>query len=90
MKFDYTNFQIIPINDTHTVLNGYVKFLKGITAPWHVHWHTEQYERGHWLQRGYVQDIRDFCKEVHNPVQPWYYVTTNFKGCPIPAGVSNE
>lgn len=55
---------------------------------WHLHLHTEHYERGKWLPQAYVQDIADYCKEIHNPVQPWYYATKDFKGCPIPKDVS--
>lgn len=85
--FDYSNLQIIPENDTHTFLNGSVKFLREMSDSWHLHLHTEHYERGQWLPQAYVQDIADYCKEMHNPVQPWYYATKDFKGCPIPKDV---
>ena len=88
--YDYSNFKIIPENDTHTFMNGTMKHLVDVKSPWAMHVHTEHYERGEWLLQAFTKNFTDFCPDFKNPIQPGYYVTKNLKGCPAPAGVSQN
>ena len=85
--FDYSDFHIIPENDTHTFINGSLKALLDIKTPWYIHVHTEHYERGKWLLQAFTRTYKDFCPEFKNPLQVWYYITKNYEGCVIPKGV---
>lgn len=86
---DWSKYNLIPINDTLTIVNGSITFLTDIVSPWFGHFHSEHYERGQWLPQGYVQNIADICKELHNPIQPWYKKMLKYDGCPIKKGVSD-
>ena len=64
-------------------MNGSLKFLQDIKNYLPVTFHAEHYDRGQWLQQGYVQKMENFCSEIHNPLQPWFYASKGLKGCPI-------
>lgn len=85
---NFKDFQLIAVNDTHTFINGSLTFLEDVKKSFPVTLHGEHYERGQWLTQGYVQKIKNFCQELHNPLQPWYYISKKFNGCPISKGVS--
>jgi len=53
-----------------------------------MHFHTEHYERGQWLLQAFTKTYKDFCPEFKNPLQSWYYIVRNGKGCVVPKGVN--
>lgn len=44
--FDFSKFEIIAIDDFHSVINGSWKFKGDIEAPWDMTLYTERFERG--------------------------------------------
>ncbi|CAG9798442.1 unnamed protein product [Chironomus riparius] len=83
---DWSDYNLVAINDTLTVVNGSVTFLRDVISPWSAHFYAERYERGQWLMQGYVQKLQDLCTELHNQLQPWYKKFKDFDTCPIPKG----
>ena len=53
-----------------------------------MHVQTEHYERGQWLVQAYSKTFKDFCPEMKNPLQVWYYLMKDVKGCIVPKGVT--
>ena len=85
---DLSELEFIPVNDTHTFVNGTWNFMKDINNPWPVHFFAEHYVQGQWLVQAYDRHYKDFCDSLKNPIEPWYFMFKDRKGCPIKAGVS--
>ena len=87
--FDFSEFELIPENDTHTFANGKWKFTKPLNIPWPGALITERYERGQWLVQAFNRNYTDICPTLHRPTEPVYDIFKHVAGCPMPAGVSN-
>lgn len=87
---DLSDIEIIPVNDSLTVLNGAIGILKNIPSPIRVTLRTERFNRGQWVPGEYNRFIKDFCKVMHDKDEAWTKVTEQFKNqiCPFKAGVS--
>ena len=85
---DFSKLKLIPVNDTHTFINGTWTFLKDIKSPWPVHITAEHFHRGHWTMRAFNRLYKDWCFSMKNPMEPFYFGFKNFQDCPIKAGVS--
>jgi hypothetical protein len=87
MAWDLSNFEIYAENDTHTFFNGSWKFLKDVSTPWYTHFYVERELRGSWVINSFDRNNTDYCANIHNPLDPYYYMFKNVQGCPIKAGV---
>lgn len=85
--FDYTDFEIYSLNDTHSYFNGTWKFNRELNNPWKYHFYTETYTRGKWLIQAADSVIPDLCEKMHDPFKPWYEIYKHLEPCPRPAGV---
>ncbi|KAL7012763.1 hypothetical protein ACKWTF_015029 [Chironomus riparius] len=82
---DYSNFKIYHENDTHTFLNGSVKFMTGFARlPGRVY--TEQYVRGKWIVQLFDRQYVDMCVAFHSPTEPFFNQTRSFPSCPVMPG----
>ena len=84
---DFSNFKLVPVNDTHTYTNGSWKFLRPLQSPWHGSLKTEKYIRGEWLMQALSRQYADICESFHNPLEPFYDFTKDMDGCPAEKGV---
>lgn len=85
---DLSEFEIIAESDTKVFLNGSIKFLKNVEAPWMIHMFAEKLHRGQWNVYAIDKTVPDFCSVMHSPKEVWYPYVKDFGGCPIAAGVS--
>ena len=85
--FDFSNFELVPVNDTHTFTNGSWKFLHRLQSPWRGSMITEKYVRGEWLMQAFSRQYSDICATFHNPLEPFYDFTKDMVGCPAEKGV---
>lgn len=87
---DLSDLEIIPVNDSLTVLNGGIGFLKNIPSPIRVTIRTERFDRGQWVPGEYNRFIKDFCQVLHNTDEAWTKITSKFKNqnCEFKAGVT--
>lgn len=86
--YDMSEFEIVAESDTKVFLNGSIKFLRNVEAPWSVHIFAEKFNRGQWNVYAIDKTVPDFCSVMHRPSEPWYLYLKDFGGCPIKAGVS--
>lgn len=88
-KLDFSDLHIIALSDTKVYLNGSVKFLKDINAPWRIFAFGERFIRNKWLMDSIHRKVSDLCQSIQSPLEPWYFITSKFehKNCPFPAGV---
>lgn len=74
-------------NDTHTFLNGIVKFKKGFDVlPGR--FYAEKFDRGQWFIQVFDRSYADLCAAFHDPSQPFYNYCKHFPNCPLKSGVS--
>lgn len=85
---DFSKIELIPVNDTHTFINGVIKFPKGAKEPWKVHIYAEIYERSEWLKQAVNHHADNVCSTMFNPLYPSYPWTKTFPGCPLAENVS--
>ena len=86
---DFSNFRIHQENDTHTYLDGSVKFKLGFSRlPGRVY--LEHYVRGKWIIQIFDRTYMDMCISFHNPVEIFYNQSKHFPNCPIKSGVSRN
>lgn len=88
-KIDYSNLEIYIESDTKVFLNGSLRYKKEIKSPWTAIVFLERFDRGQWNTEAMYKKIPDFCKEIQNPLMPWYKQTSQLKHkhCPFAAGV---
>lgn len=86
---DFSDVEIIPVNDSMTVLNGGIGILKNIPSPIRVQVRTERFFRGQWVPGEYNRYLRDFCAVLHDK-DAWTNITAKFKNqkCDFKAGVT--
>lgn len=87
---DMTKFELIAVSDTEVFLNGTVKFLKAIKAPWIVHAFTEKNIRGQWSLYALEKKIPDFCEVMHRKSEIWFSYMKDLPGCPLEKGVNKS
>jgi hypothetical protein len=87
---DMTSFELIAESDSDVFMNGSVKFLKEIKAPWIVHAYTEKFIRGQWSLYAMEKKISDFCAVIHKKSEIWYNYMKDLPGCPLEQGVSSH
>lgn len=85
--FDISELELIAVSDTEIIINGSIKFLKEIKAPWVSDSFSEQFYRGQWDMYVYQRRFPDFCAVLHSPVEVWYNYTKTFKSCPLKPNV---
>lgn len=87
--FDFSEMELIAVNDTHVYINGKWKFLKEVRKPWQCHIYMERFDRGRWIVNVFNRKYEDFCKVIQDPTQPWFQQTRKWKHkhCPFPKGV---
>lgn len=85
--FDMTNFELIAESDTDVFINGTVKFLKEIKAPWITHAFTEKFMGGRWSLYALERKFPDFCAVMHSRTEIWYNYMKDLPGCPLKKGV---
>lgn len=85
--YDFSSMKLIAEDDTTVFVNGSVKFLRDIKAPWHVHLFTERFTKGSWNVLAFVRDMKDFCAHIHSKSELWYNSMIVHQGCPLSAGV---
>ena len=84
---DVSNLKLHAENDTHTFLNGSVKFRRGFNAlPGR--FYAEMFDRGQWFIQALDRSYPDFCSAFHDPTQPFYSYCKHFPKCPHFKGVS--
>ncbi|KAG5681612.1 hypothetical protein PVAND_011028 [Polypedilum vanderplanki] len=83
---DFSNFEYIPFNDTHTFVNGTWKFLIEVKSPWKFRAYTERKYGSIWSMTAFDRTYKDFCAILNNPLEPVYPFTKDQPKCPIPAG----
>lgn len=79
---------MVPVNDTHTFLDGKWKIIEDLDSPWKGRLTMEKYTQGQWLVQGFDRKYDDICPTLHSPAEPIYNVFKNVPGCPSKAGVS--
>lgn len=84
---DFSNYELIAINDYEVFINGSIKLLRDLVSPMPVHIFAERYERGEWCVMYYDTKRSDFCSAMKNPSEIWYDKMKDLKGCPLTAGV---
>jgi hypothetical protein len=84
---EYSDNFFVPINDTDTFMNGTIKFLRQINAPWRAEFQFQKYIRGEWILE-LKKTYDDACIEIHNKVGFTYFFMKNIPSCPIAPGVS--
>ncbi|KAG5680217.1 hypothetical protein PVAND_009742 [Polypedilum vanderplanki] len=83
---DFSKFKYIPVNDTHTFINGSLKFLVDVNPPWKIRYGTERKYGSIWDVTGYDKTYRDLCAIMWNPMEPPYIYTKKQQKCPYKAG----
>jgi len=81
---DWSEFELLAYNDTHTFMNGKIKMLKEIHSPWSIKVSSERFDRGEWHTGEIQRSIPDMCLELQEEVEPWYPVSKRMlqKSCP--------
>lgn len=79
--------QLVPVNDTHTFINGTWRFMQDLAAPWRASCVAERYIRGKWFREAINRQYNDLCKVWHSPSEPFYEVSKTQPGCPMKSGV---
>lgn len=79
---------MVPVNDTHTFVDGKWKILQDLKSPWKGRLTMEKYTQGQWLVQGFDRKYDDICSSLKNPAEPVYDVFKSVPGCPSEAGVS--
>ncbi|CAO1312890.1 unnamed protein product [Diamesa serratosioi] len=90
--FDMTGLEFKAYNDTHLFLDGPLKVMKLIQAPWRVKITMEKFENNKWQPPMMSRLIPDFCATIQSPSEFYYHVTKNWvpKHCPYQAGTAIE
>lgn len=86
---DMSSIRIIVTSDVDYFINGTIKFLKPVKAPWKIHCTAEQFYRDQWVP-GFGQKMADYCAEKRNPANVFSQLMEGKKDCPLDAGVSLE
>ncbi|KAL7038809.1 hypothetical protein ACKWTF_009699 [Chironomus riparius] len=82
---DATQLKIHSENDTHTFLNGTVKFRKGFEVlPGR--FYAEMFDRGQWFIQAFDRSYPDLCTAFRDPTQPFYNYCKHFPMCPHKTG----
>jgi hypothetical protein len=84
---DFSEMELYPENDTHTFVNGSLRYRKEMKAPLTALFTCEFYMRGEWVMRSCNRSFFDFCASFHMPQEGWFYYTKDYKGCPWKIGV---
>ncbi|CAO1339475.1 unnamed protein product [Diamesa tonsa] len=86
--FDLSELEFITYNDTHIFLDGNLKVLRLIQAPWRIKISMEKFENNKWQPSVINRLIPEFCSTIQNPKEVHYHVTKNWvpKNCPYEAG----
>jgi hypothetical protein len=87
---DFSEYELIAVNDYEVFINGSVKVLKDIDGPVPLHVYAERFERGQWNVMYYDTKRTDFCKSMKDPTEVWYDIMKDKKGCPLKAGVRKQ
>jgi len=84
---DISQLKIHTENDTHSFLNGSLKFQRGFDVlPGR--FYAEKFDRGQWFIQAYDRSYPDLCSAFHDPTQPFYNYCKHFPMCPQKTGVS--
>jgi hypothetical protein len=86
--FDMSSIQLIPQNDTHTFLNGTIKFLQDMKQKWRTRVYTEKKVQGQWLMQAFDRTYDDLCVSMFSPLEPFHKYVKDMKKCPLQAAVS--
>ena len=88
-RVDPRQMEVVPIDDGVSALNGTVRVLKVIKAPFHTKITSRKWERGQWVPAIVNKEVYDMCFSIKNPLEMWYPVTRTLKvnGCPVKPGV---
>jgi hypothetical protein len=87
---DFSEYELIAVNDYEVFINGSVKILRDIESPLPVHVFAERFERGQWIVMYYDTKRADFCKSMKDSSEIWYDIMKDMKGCPLKAGVRKQ
>lgn len=60
---DSSSFEFVMINDTATIANGSIVFIRDLKAPINGGFYGEQYERGLWFKK-FERKFSDFCQNI--------------------------
>lgn len=85
---DLSKFQIISTDDTHTYINGTIKFNADIKQPWKAKLFSEKYDRGQWVVDILDRNVDDACQKMTDPMSPLYMYEYDQPRCPIKPGVN--
>jgi hypothetical protein len=85
--FNYDSFEIITVSDTEIFLNGSIKIIKELKAPWVSEIYAEQFVRNSCIQTPLQRKFNDICPHLHNPLEIWYKLMKNVQGCDYKEGV---
>ena len=84
---DLSKFQIISTDDTHTYVNGTIKFNAEIKKPWKAKLFSQKYDRGQWVVDILDRNVDDGCQTMRDPMSPLYMYQYDQPACPIKPGV---
>lgn len=86
---DMTGLEVIIESDNDFYLNGTVRFLIAITAPWEIYAYGERFYRNSWVH-GAEKKMRDFCAEMEDKSSPAQSFLKDKQKCPFRPGVSEH
>ncbi|KAG5676551.1 hypothetical protein PVAND_006376 [Polypedilum vanderplanki] len=84
--FDMSSIELIPINDTHTYLNGTLQFLQDIHHGWKARVYIEQRRQNQWQIQAFDRTYKDLCDNLAMLKEPFYPYIEHMKKCPLKAG----
>lgn len=77
---DVSQFKIHTENDTHSFLNGSLKFQRGFEVlPGR--FYAEKFDRGQWFIQAYDRSYPDLCSAFHVSTQPFYNYCKHIGKC---------
>lgn len=84
-----SNLDVYQETDNDFFFNGSIQILKDFKSPVHVIAYAEKFIRGQWNVEVFNKDIPDLCATLGNPLETYYFFTSQMKPnrCPFKAGV---
>lgn len=67
-----SDFEMISTDDTHTYINGTLKFISDIKQPWKGKIYSEKYDRGQWVINVLDRKYDYICGKIPDPMSPLY------------------
>lgn len=81
------NLEFIMDDNDVLYMNGTYYFHREIKK-WPMKFYTMRLVEGNWVSAPFQRKVDDFCKSIHNPIEVWYFIFKQFRGCPIKKGVT--